>query len=302
MIPRELKSILKSVRARLVPLSRTSPRSYWTRHNVTLHERFQTAKASLDYFHWRNAQYHGYLELMPVAGQDGKAVLDYGCGPGHDLVGFGVYSRPRRLIGVDISPISLMEAEHRIGLHGVSAELVRVDEGSVIPLDTGSIDYVHCSGVLHHARDPGSILREFRRLLSQNGTARVMVYNYDSVWLHLYVAFTKQIQEGQYRGLDVSAAFAKTTDGPDCPIAEVYKPEEFVNLATDAGFSVEFTGAAVAMWEMNLLPRRFEAVMSRELPDEHRQFLLSLTFDEKGYPKYRGYHAGVDACYLLRTG
>ena len=25
---------------------------------------------------------------MPVSGRDGDIVLDYGCGPGHDLVGF----------------------------------------------------------------------------------------------------------------------------------------------------------------------------------------------------------------------
>ena len=56
--------------------------AYWTRHNVTLHAAFPTVEASLEYFDWRNDQYPGYIDLMPVQGQDGKVVLDYGCGPG----------------------------------------------------------------------------------------------------------------------------------------------------------------------------------------------------------------------------
>ena len=80
-----------------------SSTSYWTRHNVTLHHDFGNAEDSLRYFHWRNAQYFGYLERMPVSGYDGKVVLDYGCGPGHDLVGFGSFSKPSRLIGIDVS-------------------------------------------------------------------------------------------------------------------------------------------------------------------------------------------------------
>ena len=43
---------------------------YWTSHNVTNHRGFPSAKASLDYFHWRNAQYYPYIDLMPVTGQE----------------------------------------------------------------------------------------------------------------------------------------------------------------------------------------------------------------------------------------
>ena len=31
---------------------------------------------------------------MPVNQADGLVVLDYGCGPGNDLVGFGHFSNP----------------------------------------------------------------------------------------------------------------------------------------------------------------------------------------------------------------
>ena len=101
---------------------------YWSGFNVTLHHRFTSPAESLDYFHWRNQQYPGYIELMPVSGQGGKVVLDYGCGPGHDVIGFGVCSVPKRLLAADISPTSLAEAEHRSRLHGLNVEFIRIDE------------------------------------------------------------------------------------------------------------------------------------------------------------------------------
>src|SRR5438876_1052729 len=101
---------------------------YWSEVNVTDHQRFTTAAASLEYFHWRNSQYHPYLEMMPVAGQDGKVVLDYGCGPGNDLVGFATFSKPSRLIGMDISLRSVAEAKARVALHSDSAEVIPIAE------------------------------------------------------------------------------------------------------------------------------------------------------------------------------
>jgi ubiquinone/menaquinone biosynthesis C-methylase UbiE len=275
--------------------------SYWTEHNVTVHHRFASAAESLDYFHWRNDQYFNYLQLMPVAGQDGTIVVDFGCGPGHDLVGFGTYSKPARLIGIDVSLSSLAEAESRLALHGIRCELIRLDpSASTLPLDDGSVDYLHCSGVLHHTPEPLTLLKECRRVLRSGGTARIMVYNYDSLWVHLYVAYQKQLVEGAMQGLDLRAAFAKTTDGPDCPISRVYRPAEFVALAVEAGFDGRFLGAAVSMHEAGLLPKRFDAIADRRLPSECRRFLAELTFDEHGLPRHRSHFAGINGCYLLR--
>jgi SAM-dependent methyltransferase len=274
---------------------------YWSDHNVTLHASFDSAQASLDYFAWRCAQYHPYLDLMPVSGHDGKVILDYGCGPGDDLVGFAHYSKPARLIGADISRQSLSEVAVRLKLHGAAPELITVDESNQrLALDNASVDYVHSSGVLHHARDPAAALRELRRVIRSDGIGRVMVYHYDSLWLHLYVAYTKMLREGRYCGLDVRDAFARTTDGEDCPISRAYKPAEFSAIAAEAGFDCRLQGVAVSMWECSLLPQRFDAIMDRRLPAEHREFLLALTFDEKGFPRHGDTYAGVDGCYVLR--
>ena len=67
---------------------------YWTRHNVTVHHPFTSVEDSLNQLEFRNQQYPGYIDLLPVSGKDGMAVLDYGCGPGHDLVGFRALLAP----------------------------------------------------------------------------------------------------------------------------------------------------------------------------------------------------------------
>ena len=53
-------------------LHKLSSVEYWTRHNVTEHRQFTSAEESLNFFDWRNAQYPGYIELVPVNQADGK--------------------------------------------------------------------------------------------------------------------------------------------------------------------------------------------------------------------------------------
>lgn len=278
----------------------SSNEAYWTSTNVTGHKVFATPQDSLDYLDWRNDQYVGYIELMPVIGQDNRVVLDYGCGPGNDLVGFGHFSRPKRLIGAEISTRSLHEAQSRLIVHGIAAELIRITEDSNrLPLEDGSVDYIHSSGVVHHTRDPRAVLREFRRVINPKGICRIMVYHYPSIWLHLYVAFVRQIMEMRDAGRDIRAAFATSTDGEDCPNARVYKPEEFIALAEGCGFRCRFLGAAVSVHEMKMLEQRFRAIEHPRLPAEHRKFLLGLTFDARGLPCHEGERAGVDGCYEL---
>jgi SAM-dependent methyltransferase len=274
---------------------------YWSDVNVTDHARFASPAASIEYFHWRNAQYHNYIELMPVIGQDGKAVLDYGCGPGNDLVGFAAFSSPSRLVGMDISLRSIAEAKARVALHTDRAEVIPIAEGDArIPLADASIDYLHSSGVVHHAADPAKVLREFRRVVKPSGRCRVMVYNYDSIWLHLVTAYIHMAKQNSYPGLDLRAVFSRLTDGADCPIAHVYRPQEFIDLAAPCGFACRFLGAAISTEEISLLMKhRYEAIQSIDLPREHRDFLWALTLDARGCPMYAGTYAGVDGCYEL---
>jgi SAM-dependent methyltransferase len=275
---------------------------YWTSHNVTNHRIFGSAQASLDDFHWRNAQEFHYIDLMPVSRADQLRVLDFGCGPGYDLVGFATQSKPARLVGVDVSRSSLAEARQRLALHEVAPELLHhnINVGA-LPFEDGSFDLVHSSGVLHHMSDVSVGLRELRRLVKAGGIAQIMVYNYASLWLHLYVAYQRQIVDGIGGDDDIADAFRASTDGPDCPISRAYKRDEFADLAQVAGFALESFGVAVGVFEMSLLPRRFDAIMNPQLRPESRDFLTNLTFDTQGLPLSQGVHAGINGCYRFRA-
>lgn len=274
---------------------------YWSRHNVTNHKSFETREESLEYFGWRNDQYPGYIELMPVSGLDDKVVLDYGCGPGNDLVGFSEFSRTRALFAADVSQPSLDEAMRRVSLHGGKVTPLKLSEvACTIPLDDASVDYVHCSGVLMLVTDPVAVLREFRRVLRPDGRARLMVYNYDSVWLHLYVAYLLMEEDASYRGMTLKEAFDRSTDGVDCPINRCWTAGEICEISRKAGLEAKHLGNAISVWEMGLLGRRFSAIMSPTLAAEHRRFLCDLTFDHRGWPYSAGQVAGIDACFELR--
>lgn len=278
-----------------------SAEEYWSDHHVDAPDHgFSSAAESLDHFDWRNKCYLGYLETMPVDGADGKVVLDYGCGPGNDLVGFGTFSHPARLIGLDVSPPALDLARRRLALHDIRAELVRAREAPIhIPLENGSVDLVHCSGVLMMTPDPAAILHEFRRVLRSDGYAQVMVYHHDSLWMHLYVGFVWMITEQRYPGLSKREVFARSTDGEECPISVAYRFEEFAEMARECGLHCEFAGVSVATTEMKLLPSRFAALEDQRLDRESRAFLYELGINDRGLPVYRGRVAGINlACRL----
>lgn len=276
-------------------------KQYWTVHNVTMHHAFSSVEDSLRQFENRNQQYPGYIEMLPVAGKNGYSILDYGCGPGHDLVGFCHYSRPSRVVAADVSSSSIEEARQRLALHGAQAEFVTLQEDQYeLPLQPASFDYIHCSGVLMYVQEPARLLKEFRRLLKPGGEVRLMVYNHDSIWMHLYVAYIVQIRNGLYGDLPTRTAFLRTTDGEECPINAVWRPGEMLELGRSAGFDPEFLGAAVSLWEMHLLPRRHMACLDPRLPEESRAFLMDLRFDDRGYPWHGDARAGIDGCYRLR--
>jgi ubiquinone/menaquinone biosynthesis C-methylase UbiE len=278
-----------------------SSSEYWTLHNVTGHLDFKTKEESLLYMRWRFDQYSNYQELIPCAGFDNKVILDYGCGPGHDVIGFVEYSRPKKVIAMDVSSSSLEETKKRIALHNASesTELSLIKEGEKLPIEDNSIDYIHSSGVLHHTPNMPEILDEFRRILKPDGIIRIMVYNYNSIWTHLYVPYILQIKQNIYSDLSLKEAFKRSTDGEFCPISNNYTPEQYLEICSQSGLSGKFLGAAISLDEMDWLLERNKAMKDIRLAEEHREFLKNLTFDSNLRPIYNGNIAGIDAVFEL---
>ena len=273
--------------------------AYWNASMVATRP-FGSMEDSLEHFHWRNAQYPGYIDLLPVSGQDEKVVVDYGCGPGNDLVGFSVFSKPAKLYGMDVSAQALQVAGKRLELHETAVELVQLDEvENKLPLKDDSVDYIHTSGVLHHCLNLDRILDEFHRILKPTGQISVMIYNSESVWFHLYVAYIWQLKWKRNRDLSTREAFRLTTDGKECPIAKCYEKNEFMEIFSKAGFTGSHIGNAMSLHELECLESRFAAIADQRYPSEHRDFVSNLTFDPRGFPMHKGDVAGINACFTF---
>jgi len=235
---------------------------------------------------------------------DDEIILDYGCGPGDDVVGFLLYTNAKRVIGIDVSEKALRLARQRLELHKIDPERVELirswDSMVTTPLDDNAVDYIQCGGVLHHTSDPVAILREFYRVLRPGRWACVMAYNRNSLWFHLYTAYIKVVVENAFPGLDIEDAFAKNTDGEDCPIARAYLPQAFMDLSDSVGFKSEFVGGYLSLHELRCLQEYgLSALGDPRLAEEHKEFLRNLTADENGYPTYKGKHAGIGGVYRL---
>jgi ubiquinone/menaquinone biosynthesis C-methylase UbiE len=278
---------------------------YWTGHLVN-NAPFLTARQSARYLDWRFAQYPLFREFSGLYGDhDGESVLDYGCGPGNDVTGFATRSRARRIVGADVSPSALELARHRLALHGVGpdrVELVRLSDAHVgLPFEDASFDFVSSQGVIHHTSEPLAILRELHRVLRPGGEGSIMVYNRDSVFLHLVVAWEMQIRDGRFADLPVEAAFAKATDGEDCPIARCYSGPEFVDLLEQAGFEARYLGGYLTQDELRAMEQSWGyAIADERLGEEHRRFLRQLRYDYNHRPMTGDLHAGYGGTYRIR--
>lgn len=278
---------------------------YWAGHTVRA-RRFRSPGASERYLEWRFREYPLFREFSGLWGEhDRQVVLDYGCGPGNDLAGFAIYTEASRIIGIDVSQVALDLAAKRLALHAIDQErieLIRAADGDVaIPLTDDSVDHVNCQGVLHHTSDPAAILGELARVLRPRGTATVMVYNRDSVWFHLCTAYERMVVEQAFPELDAEAAFARNTDGPDCPIARCYRSEDFLAICRRAGLEGEFIGGYLSRHELRALKRSWDrAIADDRLAGEHRDFLRALRFDPHGRPLCGDHHAGIGGTYRLR--
>ena len=283
----------------------TASQKYWTGHTVASVP-FRNEKDSLAHLDERARIYPQLEDFMELYGDHtGEVVVDYGCGPGNDLVGFLTRSRARQIVGIDVSKTALQLASHRLGLHD-REDLSRVrlclksEADPAIPLADGSVDHIYCEGVLHHTSDPVAIMKEFHRILMPGGCAVVMVYNEDSICVQLYLAYIRMILQGVDGKLPLRQAFQRFADGEGCPIAHCWRPVEYSEMANQAGFNVEYRGGYLATSELEQIKTHyFSAICDHRLPVQQREYLRALEFDAKGYPLYQGKYAGLGGVFKL---
>src|SRR2546428_7734614 len=131
--------------------------------------------------HWNNTpldhseeeRYSDYAWLYEAAefrNHAGERVLEIGCGSGCDLLQFAKHGAIA--VGIDITPEHIRLARERVGN---LAQVLRGD-GTNIPFEDASFDYVYSHGVLHRVDQRRRMVEEIFRVLRPGGRFNVQVY------------------------------------------------------------------------------------------------------------------------------
>lgn len=136
-----------------------------------------------DAWHRYAALYFKQLGLDP-SDVAGRRALDAGCGSGAGsefLVRAGA-----RVVSLDVAPRNLRR---------MAAARMDVSLQSVLRLGirSGSVELVHCVGVLHHTPDPREGLRECCRVLRTGGLLVLGIYNRSNIVYPLFYRFARLI-------------------------------------------------------------------------------------------------------------
>ncbi len=93
-------------------------------------------------------------------------ILDYGCGIGESLKKV-IDFKPKKIIGIDISEVSIQKAKNIIDKSNINIELL-VDNCEKTKFENGTFDIVYGTGILHHL-DMKTCIEEINRILKPGG-------------------------------------------------------------------------------------------------------------------------------------
>ena len=105
---------------------------------------------------------------------EGKSVLDCGCGPGPITLGFAELVSPGRVVGIDIEPTMIDQANQLATDSGLENLEYQVADIYDLPFDDGEFDIVFSSAVTEHLSDPVRALREILRVTKPGGVGAVI--------------------------------------------------------------------------------------------------------------------------------
>ena len=92
-------------------------------------------------------------------------ILDFGCGNGLILKEIGNMNPEAELIGIDVSENALHSAARVLP----RARFLKIEDGSLLPLESNSIDFIFCSEVIEHILDTENAFSEISRVLKPGG-------------------------------------------------------------------------------------------------------------------------------------
>jgi ubiquinone/menaquinone biosynthesis C-methylase UbiE len=114
----------------------------------------------------------------------GARVLECGCGTGAQTVHLAANSPEARIVSVDLSPVSVEQAEARIRAAGFGNVAFQVADLFNLPFEEASFDHVFICFVLEHLSEPVEALRLLKRVLRPGGSITVIEGDHGSWYCH----------------------------------------------------------------------------------------------------------------------
>ena len=108
------------------------------------------------------------LELLDIAANN--VVVDFGCGTGYYTIPLA--KQVHKVIGVDVHPEMLKKAKKQAEKHSLNIEFLQSD-GTQIHLPDSTVDLILLIRVFHEINDKNKVLKEFKRILKQEGRVAI---------------------------------------------------------------------------------------------------------------------------------
>lgn len=119
-----------------------------------------------------------YLRSQQVISSQDKLILDVGCGTGYTTLVLAAANPGAKVVGIDISPVSIDLAYKRAAYHSypnVEFYTLGVNELDRLGL---TFDYINCDEVLYLLPDPLGSLVKMRSILHPQGIIRTNLHSY----------------------------------------------------------------------------------------------------------------------------
>ena len=114
----------------------------------------------------------------------GSLVLEAGCGVGAQTVTLASQSPQAAFVSVDISPVSLEQAQARVQARGLTNVTFLSADISSLPFVEAHFDHIFVCFVLEHLASPKKALGELRRVLKPKGTLTAIEGDHGSAYFH----------------------------------------------------------------------------------------------------------------------
>ena len=127
----------------------------------------------IKHFKKRDEKYPPSKKIDKTTIQEGKIVLDYGCGPGsYTIAAAEVVGRTGKVYAADIHPLAIEEVKRRAKVKNLD-NIITILTDCDTNLEDTSFDNVLLLDIYHDLSDPQRILLEIHRVLKKDGMLSV---------------------------------------------------------------------------------------------------------------------------------